>query len=155
MTPSTEITSRPGTAKLDFKAPFQSFAVQESGAPYCTIILTAGIEDGGVRATLALSMACTALSMDMDTHVFLVGSGRDWVYQGQSRKVRIDGFPDLQELFAEYLTLGGSVAVCAACEAAHCGSPYTAEDSPRWPGIQVQGMATVMERVIAGRVVTF
>jgi predicted peroxiredoxin len=127
----TEIISRPSDAQVNFNAPLQSFPAQESRPLYCTIILAAGIEDGGVRATLALSMACTALSMDMDIHVFPVGSGRDRAYQGPSRKARIDGFPDLHELLAEYLTLDGSMAVCAACEAAHCGSPYTAEDPPR------------------------
>ncbi len=155
MTPGKNIATLSGSASLEFSSPLQSFPVQESGPPNCTIILSAGVEDGGVRATLALSMACTALSMDMDTHVFLVGSGRDWAYQASSREVRIDGFPDLHELLQEYLALGGSIGVCAACEAALCGSPYAAADPPRWPGIEVQGMATVMERVIAGRVVTF
>ena len=155
MTLINEITTWSGDAAPALNAPLQSLPLQKSGLPYCTIILAAGIEDGGLRATLAMSMACSALSMDLDTHVFLVGSGRDWAYRDPSRKIRIEGFPDLHELVTEYLTLGGSMAVCAACEAAHCGSPYTAEDPPRWPGVQIQGMATVMERVIAGRVITF
>ena len=129
--------------------------LQESEIPFCTIILASGIEDGGTRATLALSMACTALSMETDTHVFLVGTGSFWAYQGPGREVQIDGFPALQELFTEYLALGGSMGVCAACDAARCSSPNNDGVLPRWPGVRVQGMASVMERMMAGRVVTF
>lgn len=129
--------------------------VAEPAAPACTIILASGGEDGGTRATLALSMACTALSMDADTHVFLVGAGSYWAYQGDDRRVRVDGFPALAELLADYLDLGGGMGVCAACDAARCGLPEQERALPRWPGIQVQGMASVLERMLRGRVVTF
>lgn len=127
---------------------------QAINPPY-TIILASGVEDGGTRATLALSMACTALSMDADTHVFLVGKGSYWAYQGQGREVRVPGFPPVRELLADYLELGGGMGVCAACDAARCSLGVEGASLPLWPGIQVQGMATVMERMGDGRVVTF
>lgn len=127
----------------------------EPATPACTIILASGIEDGGTRATLALSMACTALSMDADTHVFLVGKGSYWAYQGPGREIQVNGFPALRELFANYLELGGSMGVCAACDEARCSLGVDEASLPRWPEIQVQGMATLMERMVDGRVVTF
>jgi len=42
------------------------------------IVLTSGNEDGGKRATLAFSAACTAQAMELDTRVFLVGDGSHW-----------------------------------------------------------------------------
>lgn len=132
-------------SKLDGAAP----------VPTCTIILASGNQDGGTRATLALSMACTALSMDTDTHVFLVGEGSFWAYQGADRAVRVNGFPALGELLDDYLALGGGMGVCAACDEARCGLPEDERNLPRWPGIQVQGMASVLERMLNGRVVTF
>jgi predicted peroxiredoxin len=127
----------------------------EPATPPCTIILASGMEDGGTRATLALSMACTALSLDADTHVFLVGKGSYWAYQGPGRAIQVNGFPALPELLADYLALGGSMGVCAACDEARCSLGVEEASLQRWPEIQVQGMATLMERMVDGRVVTF
>lgn len=121
----------------------------------CTIILASGMEDGGTRATLALSLACTALSMESDTHVFLVGQGSYWAYQGPGREIQVQGFPAIGELLSDFLDLGGSMGVCAACDAARCSTSGDEGRLPRWPGVQVQGMATLMERMMSGRVVTF
>ena len=121
-----------------------------------TVILASGTEDGGKRATLALSMACTALSMDLTTHLFLVGAGSIWAYQGHADGIQVDGFPALDELLESFVDLGGNLAVCSTCNQALCHTTGSHEKAlTRRPGVQIQGMATVMEHLIQGRAVTF
>jgi predicted peroxiredoxin len=46
----------------------------KGGAPLRGV-LASGPEDASKRATLAFSAACTALSLDLDTQVFLIDYG--------------------------------------------------------------------------------
>ncbi|MGD2112828.1 MAG: hypothetical protein PVI50_05535 [Gammaproteobacteria bacterium] len=62
------------------------------------IMLASGPEDGGKRATLAYSAACTAAGMDTPTRIFLVGDGTHRDYEGHTDGCHMDGFPPLQEL---------------------------------------------------------
>jgi predicted peroxiredoxin len=121
-----------------------------------TVILASGREDGGKRATLALSMACTALSMDMNTHLFMIGDGSYWAYQGHAHGIQVDGFPALEELLDSFSELGGHLALCSTCHAAICHAPDNRDGLPlRRNGVQINGMATVMEQVLRGRAITF
>lgn len=122
-----------------------------------TVILVSGREDGGKRATLAMSMACTALSMELDAQLFLVGEGSYWAYEGHARHARMDGFPPLHDLMNDFQDLGGQIAVCSTCDKSLCGLAHQGA-APEWrrrPGVQVQGMAALLSRVMAGQVVTF
>lgn len=121
-----------------------------------TVILVSGREDGGKRATLAASMACTALSMELDTQMFLVGEGSYWAYDDHVRQARMEGFPALHELMDDFQDLGGQITVCSTCDKSLCGIA-SRDQAPvrRRPGVQVQGMAALMSRVMAGPVVTF
>jgi len=121
-----------------------------------TMILASGAEDGGKRATLALSMACTALSMDLSTLLFLAGNGSYWAYQGHADGIRIDGFPSLDELLQSFVDLGGNLSVCSTSNQAMCHTSGSHDKA--WalrPEVQVQSMATVMEHLLQGRAVTF
>ncbi|MDP2832545.1 MAG: DsrE family protein [Pseudomonadota bacterium] len=121
-----------------------------------TVILASGTEDGGKRATLALSMACTALSMDLSTHLFLVGDGSYWAYQGHADGIQVAGFPSLDELLESFVDLGGDLAVCSTCNQALCHASGSLDKAlTRRPGVQIQGMATVMEHLLKGRAVSF
>lgn len=132
-----------------------SLRVGDSGNRY-TVILASGAEDGGKRATLALSMACTALTMDQNTLLFLVGDGSYWAYQGHADGIQIDGFPSLDELLESFVDLGGNLSVCSTCNQAMC---YTSGRHDKAltlrPEVQVQGMATVMAHLLQGRAATF
>jgi hypothetical protein len=44
-------------------------------ARHYVVVLASGPEDASKRATLAFSAACTALSLDLDTQVFLIDYG--------------------------------------------------------------------------------
>lgn len=121
-----------------------------------TMILASGAEDGGKRATLALSMACTALSMDLRTLVFLAGNGSYWAYQGHADGIRIDGFPSLDELLRDFVDLGGNLSVCSSCNQATCHTSGSHDKALTLrPEVQIQGMATVMEHLMQGHAVTF
>ena len=126
-----------------------------AGSRY-TVILATGNEDGGKRATLALSMACTALSMELATLVFLVGDGSYWAYEGHASNIQMKGFPALSELLDSFEELGGNLAVCSTCNHNLCHAPGKDEKTlVRRSGVKVQGMASVMDHLLQGRVVTF
>lgn len=126
------------------------------GNQHYTVILTSGAEDGGKRATLAASMACTALSMDLRTHLFLVGDGSYWAYEGHADGIQVVGFPALEELLDSFVLLGGSLAICSTCDQVLCHASG-GSDRPlrRRAGAQIQGMAALMEPLMRGQAVTF
>lgn len=157
LTPTTmDAFDRPWHA-LSSTTDFASGAVAEPHAGlFYTVILASGTEDGGKRATLALSMACTALSMELNTHLFLVGDGSYWAYQGHAAGVHVAGFPALDELLESFVDLGGHLAVCSTCNQVLCHAPDSRDKVlRRRPGVQVQGMATLTEHLVRGRAVTF
>jgi predicted peroxiredoxin len=127
---------------------------RQSRANY-VVMLTAGDGDGGKRATLAFAAACAALSLDLDTHVFLVGDGSHWAYEGNSDAVAATGFPRLSELMRDFTELGGEIYVCATCDKV-CSAPGTAaQPSKRRVDIRPQGLASVMSHMIGGNSITF
>ena len=87
------------------------------------VVLATGNDDGGKRATLAFSVACTSLAMGATTRVFLVGDGSYWGFEGRAREVHQPGFPPLQALMAEFTELGGDICICSACYNNVCGLP--------------------------------
>ena len=52
------------------------------------IMLKSGLDDGGKRATLAFSAACSARAMDLKTQVFLIGDGSHWAYEASTEVIR-------------------------------------------------------------------
>jgi predicted peroxiredoxin len=123
--------------------------------PY-VVVLTAGRDDGGKRATIAISAACTAQSMDLDTHVFLVGDGSYWAYEGSADSVHVKGFPALQDLIEAFVELGGRMYVCSACDSV-CAVPEGTDDGPRTrrSGVEPRGLAAVLPYTLSGGCVTF
>ena len=120
------------------------------------IVLTSGNEDGGKRATLAFSAACTAQAMELDTRVFLVGDGSHWAYQGHSSDIHHNGFPALDELLETFVSLDGEIYVCSACDTV-C-STDVAEDGTmliRRTDVQPQGLAAVLSYMVGGSSLTF
>ena len=119
------------------------------------IILSSGPEDGGKRATLAFSAACTAVAMDMNPCLFMVGDGSYWAYQGHTQDIHSHGFPPLEELISSYLELEGSLYLCSACDAT-CALPHLdGSPSVKRSGVEVRGMASVLQHSMAGSSITF
>jgi predicted peroxiredoxin len=119
------------------------------------VMLTTGSHDGGKRATLAFAAACAALSIDLDTHVFLIGDGSHWAYEGNSDPVSEPGFPPLSELMQVFTDFGGEIYICATCERVCCVPGEDGQQRKRRPEIQPQGLATVLSHMIGGTSVTF
>jgi predicted peroxiredoxin len=127
---------------------------RQAGRNY-VVMLTSGCNDGGKRATLAFAAACAALSLDLDTVVFMIGDGSHWAFEGSSDPISEPGFPPLSELMDVFTDLGGEIYVCATCEKI-CSIP--GEDGQirkRRSEIQPRGLATVLSQMIGGTSVTF
>ena len=127
----------------------------KQGSRNYMVMLTSGNSDGGKRATLAFAAACAALSLDLDTHVFLIGDGSHWAYEGNCDPVSEPGFPPLSELMDEFIDLGGEIYICATCERV-CSEPdKNGLQKKRRPEIQPQGLASVLSYVVGGTSITF
>jgi len=113
------------------------------------VILASGPDDGGKRATLALAAACTAQAMDLDTIVFLIGDGSHWAYEGHAEAVHAAGFPALADLIDSYVTSGGQMLLCSACDAI-CVQPAT-----RRRDVSLKGLASLLSHTLGGSAVTF
>ncbi len=120
------------------------------------VVLGSGEADGGQRATLAFSAACTAIAMDLNAHVFLVGDGAYWAYEGHCDDVEKTGFPPLKELFETFIELGGKTFVCSACDTV-CATQDDNQGKPlvRYSSIKPRGMAYILKHTIGGSSITF
>jgi predicted peroxiredoxin len=116
--------------------------------PYA-VILASGPEDGGKRATLALAAACTALAMDLDTIVFLLGDGAHWAYDGHAEQVHAPGFPALVDLIDSFVEAGGQLLRWSACDGI-CSFP-----GARRRDVHVRGLASLLSHTVGGAAVTF
>jgi predicted peroxiredoxin len=126
----------------------------ESTAGY-VVMLTAGQEDGGKRAILAFSLACTAQSMGRNTIIFMIGDGAHWAYEGHATAIDVAGFPPLDELMESFIELGGELYVCSACDKV-CSMP-TGGGMPltRKPEVQPLGLASLLPHLEGARSITF
>ncbi len=121
------------------------------------VLLTSGSEDGGKRATLAFCAACSAVALNKETQVFLVGDGGHWAYEGSADCVNQEGFPPLKELIQDFLELGGKIYICTTCER-FCA---ISQDGPeagkavRKEEIQPRGFSAVLGEMAGAASLTF
>jgi predicted peroxiredoxin len=120
------------------------------------VVLSSGTEDGGKRATLAFSAACTAQAMELDTQLFLVGDGSHWAYQGSYDGISQKGFPTLASLVENFVELEGKIFVCSACDTV-CTMPVSSDGRiiHRQPFIHPRGLASILEHMVGGSSITF
>ena len=121
------------------------------------IMLVSGNEDYGKRATLAFSAACTALAMEQQVTIFLVGDGSFWAGEKSSFGIEIPGFPPLNDLFETFGELGGRVALCSTCAKTICGIDEQKNMIPsqRRSCIEIQGFASVLSEAQHSTTLTF
>lgn len=120
------------------------------------VVLSAGDEDLGKRATLAFSTACTAQAMELDTQVFLIGDGAHWAYQKNTRGIHQQGFPALDDLIGSFVEMEGKIYLCSACDAVCAvATEQGGEPLVRHPTIQPRGLASILEHMVGGSSVTF
>jgi predicted peroxiredoxin len=140
---------------IENEAPVESKG-RGTGEGSLVILLTSGPEDGGKRATLAYSAACTALGMDIPTGIFLIGDGAHWGYEGNIADYSVDGFPALSELVDMFDVLGGRTYICSTC-ARVCGMADDGGhmDRLRRPEVEPRGLAYILPKITKGSSVTF
>src|SRR3954463_16166214 len=95
------------TATIATSSPLRTHPQSERGN--YAVILASGAEDGGKRATLALSAACSAQAMGLSPTLFLVGDGVPWVWEGGAEGVHAPWFPPLSDLMETFIECGGQV----------------------------------------------
>ncbi|HPY40380.1 MAG TPA: DsrE family protein [Thiolinea sp.] len=118
------------------------------------IILVTGLEDEGKRATLAFSTACSALALEARAYLFLAGNGSYWAYEGHTTPVQQAGFPALAELVNTYLELGGQLYLCSTCDKT-CGLSASDKSSKRLSGVELRGLASILDCAEHSTTMTF
>ena len=79
------------------------------------IILSTGKEDQGLKATLAFTLAVSALAYGHPVTVFLTGEGVVWSDTDESKKANIPNFPLLSSLINDFLDQKGELLLCSTC----------------------------------------
>ncbi|MEB4591931.1 DsrE family protein [Candidatus Thiothrix sp. Deng01] len=132
------------------------YSLEAGNNRHYVVVLTSGKEDGGKRATLAFAAACSAAAMDMNPHVFLIGDGSYWAYEGHTHGIHAAGFPPLEDLVENYLDLGGNLYVCSACDQVCSVAPDNSFPLPaKRVGIEPRGLASVLQYTVSGGSITF
>ncbi len=119
------------------------------------VLLATGSDDGGKRATLAFSAACSSAALGTRTRVFLVGDGSYWAYEGHCHGVHQEGFPPLEDLMQDFVDLGGEVLICTACDGV-CTVPGQGDpELVRKRAVRPQGFASVLSEMAQASTVSF
>jgi predicted peroxiredoxin len=120
-----------------------------------TIILTSGDEDGGRRATLAFSAACSARAMGVETLVYLVGDGVCWGGAQHADYFHAAGFPPLNQLIDNFVQAGGQLYQCATNTNAGNQSQPDEGRYKRRQGVQIMGFASLIDQLSSSSAITF
>lgn len=120
-----------------------------------TVILASGDEDGGRRAALAFSAACSARAMGVETRVYLVGDGVCWGLTQYADYFYAAGFPPLNQLIDNFVQAGGQLYQCATNTNACNQSQPDEGRHKRRQGVQVMGFASLIDKLSSGGAITF
>lgn len=112
------------------------------------ILLATGDEDGGRRATLAFSAACSALVIGYEVIVYMVGDGMCWGNAGHAEYFHAAGYPPLNQLMEKYLEGGGLLYRCASPV-----EPCTTQNLHE--AVQLMGFTSFIDRIEGGNTLTF
>lgn len=122
------------------------------------IVLTAGVEDGGRKAAIALGVALAALAEGAHVHLFLSLESAVLATPSGAMGVHPRGFSDsLQEYIRHFGDLGGSLEVCSSCFEEYC-KDLPRDESGRTillPGTAIQSLAVIARRAREMPVLTF
>ena len=120
------------------------------------IILTEGKADNGRKATLAFSMALSAIAMGLDVSIFLTSDGAVWGYEQSAFGISAPGFAPLNNLIEQYTQLDGKLKLCSTCHmTCGAGDPRKGPNVEKLDCVEITGMASVIEYAIGGTTMTF
>lgn len=123
------------------------------------VVLTTGPQ-AAARARLGLDAALAAVASGLEVAVFLTLEATAWACEPR----RVDDEAGVYDLIDQVRELGASVSCCSACATEQCGTDpgssrqggaaaqcgTTAVAVATTPGIDLVGLATLMERVASG-----
>jgi predicted peroxiredoxin len=118
------------------------------------VILTKGDEDGGEAATLAFAFANSALSLELDTTIFLTGKGVLWGQEGSAGDINLFGFGKLQDLIRSFLEEGGHIISCGTC-VNYCALGSNEDARCLLEGVKLGGLASVITLTKDSRSISF
>jgi predicted peroxiredoxin len=108
------------------------------------IVISRGLDDE--RASVAWSIANTAVASEMDVTVFLVSAGADWVRKGAATAAHLNPLdPPMGEMIETVMAGGASVLVCPPCAKVR---GYGEEDL--LAGVTIAGAPAMLEKVKQG-----
>ena len=120
------------------------------------IVLTEGKADNGRKATVAFSMGLSALALGVDVAVFLTSDAAVWGYEQSAYGISVPGFLPLADLIDKFVETGGQLLLCSTCHmTCGAGDPRSAPSVQKLQGIEIAGMASVIEFAIGGTTMTF
>jgi predicted peroxiredoxin len=112
-----------------------------------TVVVTAGVEDGGVKASQATTLALTAMAMEKTVTLFGFLSASQWAFTKGAKGIRAPGYPPLTELFQIFEAEGGRMLVCSSCVREYCFVAGFENARPDLGGLQpwarMAGLATL------------
>lgn len=123
------------------------------------IIIMTGKEDGGRRATMALSIALSALASNDEVKVFLSMNGICWASPACTGTIKVEGFDPVGTFVRQFIDMGGEVLVCGTCLSStqfhgSCGG-LSLDDQERLPGTKVGSTMSIVEHSEGGTVYVF
>jgi len=121
------------------------------------VVLTAGLEDGGRKAAIAVGVALAALADGTNVRLFLSLESTKFATP-TGADVRPQGFSEsLSDYVRHFIDLGGKLSVCSSCYEEYCRDlPKDEAGRPRlYPGTTIETLAEVARAAVEMRVLTF
>ena len=118
------------------------------------VILTTGKKDDGTRATLAFSCALSALSLGLETSVFLTGDGSVWGVKGSSTGIIVLGYPPLESLIRDFVQSEGKILLCSVCYR-DCNNSMSEHSKALMDSVQIAGFTKAVSIANKGSSITF
>lgn len=119
------------------------------------ILLATGDDDGGRRATLAFSAACSARAMGYEVMVFLVGDGMCWALDGHADYFHAAGYPPLNQLIDNYLSGGGQLYKCSNPVEAYRKQRSLESQQCLRNEVRLMGFTSFIDRLGGSNAITF
>ncbi|HEV8649020.1 MAG TPA: DsrE family protein [Actinomycetes bacterium] len=101
--------------------------------------------DDPERAIVPFIAASVAAASGQEAVVLLTAEGAWLCQRGYADTVRLDGYPDLGPLLADFVAAGGAIWGCSACT-----TPRGITADQLVPGATIVGAAAIVEAVVQG-----
>lgn len=144
-----------GIGCLPQQADVAPLAGGKPAARQLNILLATGDDDGGRRATLAFSAACSARAMGYEVTVYLVGDGTCWGLEGHADYFHASGYPPLNQLLDNFLCAGGQLCKCSNPTESFRELPSLESQYRLRSEVQIMGFVSFIDQIGGSNAITF